>query len=205
MIRLVSITPNAEKTIAYCARVSNPNNQENESYKSLLKYCIRHSHWSVFEQASATIEITTSRTIARQLLRHRSFCFQEFSQRYACVPNTPLFFKARSPDPNNRQNSLDNVNEFTSKWFEFEQKKVWNTAYDSYLKAISRGIAKEQARAILPEGMTPTTLYMTGNMRSWLHFCQVRTASGSQKEIEILANEIKSLLKNECPTIYSLV
>lgn len=203
MIRLVAITPNAEKTIAYCARVSNPSNQANESFESLLRYCIRNSHWSVFEQASATLEITTSRAIARQLLRHRSFCFQEFSQRYARVPNTPFIFEARSPDPTNRQNSLDNVNEMTSKWFEFEQKKVWNAAYSSYLAALSRGIAKEQARAILPEGMTPTTLYMTGNMRSWMHFCQLRTAHGSQREISILANEIKNVLKEQCPSIYS--
>lgn len=204
-VNLISITPDAEKIIAYCARVSNPKNQDNENIAGLLKYCVQHSHWSIFEQASATIEITTSRAIARQLLRHRSFCFQEFSQRYSRIQNDPFIFQARSQDFKNRQNSIDNVNEFTSKWFEFEQRKVWNAAYDSYMKALSRGIAKEQARAMLPEGMTKTKLYMTGNIRSWLHFCDLRSGNGSQKEIADIAIEIMHILKDQCPIIFSLV
>ena len=202
---LISITPNAEKVIAYCARVSNSKNQASEKIQKLLKYCIKHSHWSVFEQASATIEINTNRAIARQLLRHRSFCFQEFSQRYSEVPDEPFLFEARLQDLENRQNSIDNAGEFKKEWFKFEQRKIWKLAYASYRGALDRGIAKEQARALLPEGMTPTKLYMTGNLRCWYHFCKLRKGNGSQKEVSEIANQAIDILKQECPILFSLV
>lgn len=199
---LISITPNAEKIIAYCARVSNPSNQSSTKIDKLLQYCMKHQHWSVFEQASATIEITTNRTIARQLLRHRSFCFQEFSQRYSIVPNGPFLFEARSQDDTNRQQSNDDMSEYIKTWFQIEQRKVWNVAYIAYQNALDRGIAKEQARALLPEGMTPSKLYMTGNMRSWIHFCETRKGNGSQKEIASIAEQIIQLLKKDCPNLF---
>lgn len=203
MTSLVTITPAAENIIAYCARVSNPANQNNTNISRLIKYCIKHKHWSVFEQAWATLEITTSRAISRQLLRHRSFVFQEFSQRYSQVADSPILFEARSQDTTNRQNSIDNMHDFQKTWFKIQQQSVWKTAYASYTAALSRGIAKEQARALLPEGLTPTKLYMSGTIRSWIHFCQLRGGNGSQKEIQRIAKTAFKILQGQCPNIFT--
>ena len=192
--------------IAYCARVSNPTNQINsETSERLLKYLIKHKHWSPFEMASATLEVETTRDIARQFLRHRSFSFQEFSQRYADPKdqdNTFVYREARLQDPKNRQNSIEldlsemgmggNKTEdemLAERWNE-KQKEVISTAKEAYEWAIKNGIAKEQARAVLPEGNTVSTLYANGTIRSWIHYIELRSANGTQKEHILLAREI---------------
>ena len=189
-VQFVSVTPDAEKTMAYIARVSNPNNQDNEKYAGLLKYCIKHNHWSVFEQSSLTLEIETTRAIAAQILRHRSFTFQEFSQRYANPKdqdNNFVLREARLQDPKNRQNSieLDMSDEYEGglqdRWQQM-QERVINESKLAYNWAIENGIAKEQARVVLPEGLTKTRLYMNGSIRSWVHYIELRGANGTQKE-----------------------
>lgn len=197
-VKLISITPEAEKTIMYCARVSNPKNQDSENTK-LLDYCIKHGHWSVFEMAHMTIEIVTSRAIAAQILRHRSFSFQEFSQRYAEAQEFEIY-EARSQDPKNRQNSIDNMSEQDKKWFKEAQETIQNDAYYLYNKALEKGIAKEQARFLLPLS-TQTKLYMTGSIRSWLHYLDVRCGSGTQLEHAEIANEIKKIFIEQLPVI----
>ena len=176
---------NAEQFIAFAARVSNPSNQMNmETSEKLLKYCIRNSHWSVFEMVNVVMEVTTTRDIARQILRHRSFAFQEFSQRYA-DPTKDLGFvtrEARLQDTKNRQNSVEvNDPKLQENW-EAMQGVVRAAAKDAYNWAIENGIAKEQARAVLPEGLTLSRLYMNGTLRSWIHFCELRMGNGTQKE-----------------------
>ena len=186
---------NAQELIAYCARVSNPGNQNNkETSEKLVKYLIKNRHWSPLEMVNACIEIETTRDIARQILRHRSFSFQEFSQRYA-DPTKDLTYQtrdARLQDPNNRQNSVEldfdiederRLNEN----FRMKQMSVWRQAQDAYEWAISKGIAKEQARAVLPEGMTVSRLYMNGTLRSWVHYIDLRSANGTQKEHQDIA------------------
>ncbi len=172
--------------IAYCARVSNPNNQLNqETAPKLLNYLSKHSHWSPFEMANATLEIETTRDIARQMLRHRSFAFQEFSQRYADIRDLDdkvVIRKARLQDPKNRQNSVMTDDVSLHMAWEVHQRKVWNEAMQSYAWAIENGIAKEQARAILPEGNTPSRLYMQGSIRSWIHYIELRSSNGTQQE-----------------------
>lgn len=201
-VRLISVTPDAENQMAYCARVSNPNNQENPDYARLLKYCINHKHWSIFEMASMTVQIDTTRAIAAQILRHRSFTFQEFSQRYADagelgeieVPHI------RSQDTKNRQNSNDDI--------EGWKQDVWSTLIADhfkqakwlYNKMLEQGVAKESARFILPLA-TPTRMYMTGSVRSWLHYIALREKSGTQKEHKDIANEVKILFCQEFPTV----
>jgi len=190
-INLVSVTPDAEKLMAYCARVSNPNNQQNENYAKLLKYCIDHQHWSIFEMATMTLEINTTRGIAAQILRHRSFTFQEFSQRYADTTllsdEIPLF-ELRTQDTKNRQTSIDNVSiETKSKWTT-KIREHFSKAKAIYDGMINDGIAKECARFVLPLA-TPTRLYMTGSIRSWIHYIQLRAANGTQKEHILVANE----------------
>jgi thymidylate synthase (FAD) len=202
-VKLVSITPDAEKSIMYCARVSNPKNQDSDSTK-LLSYCIKHGHWSIFEMAHLCIEINTSRAIARQILRHRSFSYQEFSQRYADlkeIQSDRYESEARSQDLSNRQNSNDDLNEETKEWFKKAQEENWNYAHDLYRQAISKGIAKECARVLLPEGQTMSRMYMTGSVRSWIHYLELRTGNGTQKEHIEIAKQIKEIFKQQFPTI----
>ena len=170
--------------IAYCARVSNPSNQLNEHSDKLLNYLIKHQHWSPFEMASATMEVETTRDIARQMLRHRSFSFQEFSQRYA-DPTSDLDFvvrEARLQDTKNRQNSIDTDDEMLKKMWAAKQQQIIHEAKLAYKWAIENGIAKEQARSVLPEGNTVSRLYMQGTIRSWIHFIELRSGHGTQKE-----------------------
>lgn len=208
-VKLISVTKpvaeeiknmSAEELTAYVARVSNPSNQFNtETAPKLLKYCINHKHWSIFEHISLTVEITTSRAIAAQILRHRSFVFQEFSQRYAEVITNELV-EARRQDIKNRQNSINDMSEEDKKWFERQQKRLWTKAKAEYDEAIRRGIAKEQARFLLPLS-TQTTLYMTGNIRNWIHYIELRTENGTQLEHADIAKEIKNIFIQEFPAI----
>ena len=175
----------AQELIAFCARVSNPSNQFNtDTSEKLIKYLIRHKHWSPLEMVSACLEITTTRDIARQILRHRSFSFQEFSQRYA-DPTADLNFttrEARLQDDKNRQNSIETEDAELASWWDAQQKFIIDNVKRIYGEAINRGIAKEQARAVLPEGLIESRLYMNGTLRSWIHFIELRSANGTQKE-----------------------
>ena len=187
---LVSVTPDAEKTIGYVARVSNPNNQDNPKVEGLLKYCIEHGHWSVFEQAFMTLEISTTRGLAAQILRHRSFTYQEFSQRYA---DSSLLGKEiplpslRRQDTKNRQNSIDDIDPLMQQDFEIKMQRHFVNGMKLYKEMLDAGIAKECARFVLPLA-TPTKLYMTGSARSWIHYINLRTANGTQKEHMDIAN-----------------
>ena len=202
-IKLVSVTPDAEKTIAYVARVSNPQNQDNEKFAGLLRYCIQHGHWSVFEQAFMTIEINTTRGLAAQILRHRSFTFQEFSQRYAdsslLGDKIPLF-EIRRQDEKNRQNSIDDVDPFLIQKYEVKIEKHFKQAMKIYQEMLKDGIAKECARFVLPLA-TPTRLYMTGSIRSWIHYIDLRASHGTQKEHTEIVNQIKSIFVDELPVV----
>lgn len=197
---------NLEEYIAYVARVSNPSNQYNsETSAKLLKYLIRNKHWSPFEMASATMEIKTTRDIGRQILRHRSFSFQEFSQRYAQATDFITDREARLQDPKNRQNSIENNDGDLQRWFEICQESIMYSILQTYEESLERGIAKEQARAILPEGLTKTTLYMSGTIRSWLHYCQERTKSGVQKEHRLIAKSCQDELSKLIPSISDII
>jgi len=180
----------AQELVAYCARVSNPSNQLNtDTSEKLIRYLVKHQHWSPLEMVSACIEITTTRDIARQILRHRSFSFQEFSQRYA-DPTKDLDFvlrAARLQDTKNRQNSIETNDEDLALWWDSAQQEVIDLVRKHYTRAVERGIAKEQARAILPEGNTVSRLYMNGTLRSWIHFIELRSANGTQKEHQAVA------------------
>lgn len=200
-VKLIWSTPNGEDLIAYMARVSNPDNQDNkESAPKLLSYLIRNKHWSPFEMVSACVEIETTRDIARQILRHRSFSFQEFSQRYAQVTMFETR-EARLQDNKNRQNSIPvEDRELQNEWSSV-QDKVIETAVEAYQWAVARGIAKEQARAVLPEGNTASRMYMSGTLRSWLHYLQVRLDPSTQLEHRLVADMIKNALSNEFPNI----
>ena len=201
--RLISVTPDAEKTIAYVARVSNPKNQDNEKFAGLLKYCIKHGHWSVFEQAFMTLEINTTRGLAAQILRHRSFTYQEFSQRYQDVSfireDIPLP-ELRRQDTENRQNSIDDIDPHTRQHFEIEMRKHFDQSIDLYKKMLHAGIAKECARFVLPLA-TPTRLYMTGSIRSWIHYIDLRSAHGTQKEHMELVENVRNIFKEQFPTV----
>lgn len=196
----VTITPDAEKTMAYLARVSNPSNQSNPSYDRLLSYCINHQHWSVFEHAYMTIEICTSRAISAQILRHRSFTFQEFSQRYAPIQSDITIPNMRRQDTKNRQNSIDDLSEATKSNIVdmlgplFEQSK---RVYDSLLEM---GVAKECARYVLPMA-THTKIYMTGSVRSWIHYIQLRCANGTQKEHMDIAESCRRIFVKQLPVV----
>lgn len=196
---------NIQDLIAYCARVSNPSNQANtKTTAKLLDYLIKHKHWSPFEMASACIEIETTRDIARQLLRHRSFSFQEFSQRYADIrdlDNDFVIRDARLQDPKNRQNSVENENMALEDEWANKQLAVIETAKMAYKWAIENGIAKEQARAVLPEGNTVSRLYVNGTIRSWIHYVELRSANGTQKEHMELAREIAKSISRIYPNI----
>lgn len=203
-VNLVWITPNAEEVIGYCARVSNPDNQDNPNVANLLRYCVKNAHWSVFEMASACIEINAPRDISRQILRHRSFSFQEFSQRYADVSKLPFsgYREARLQDTKNRQNSISLENNHLKEEWEEMQSTILYTVETFYKKALAKGMAKECARVILPEGLTPSRLYMSGTIRSWLHYLQVRQGNGTQKEHIEIANQIHAVLAKELPVIF---
>lgn len=202
-VKLVWITPDAEKTIAYCARVSNPTNQNNESTApKLLQYLIKHRHWSPFEMASALIEIETTRDIARQILRHRSFSFQEFSQRYA-VASGYEFSEARLQDHKNRQNSIDVQDRELHRFWEEQQRDVLIAAKRAYENALGAGIAKEVARKVLPEGITTSRMYMSGTIRSWLHYIDIRTDPSTQKEHRDVAEKCKAVLADHLPNLFN--
>ena len=202
-VSLISVSPDAEKHMAYCARVSNPNNQENDNYAGLLKYCIKHQHWSIFEQAFMTLEINTTRGLAAQILRHRSFTFQEFSQRYADTNlldvNIPLP-ELRRQDTKNRQNSIDDIPEEQSKMLLGRIQNYFNEGLDLYNELLREGIAKECARFVLPLA-TPTRIYMSGSVRSWVHYIDLRSGHGTQKEHMDIANACKSIFTEQFPTV----
>jgi thymidylate synthase (FAD) len=199
---------NAQELIAYCARVSNPSNQLNtDTSEKLIRYLVKHQHWSPLEMVSACLEITTTRDIARQILRHRSFSFQEFSQRYA-DPTKDLNFvlrEARLQDPKNRQNSISTENLALQAWWETRQKRVIEEAKNAYEWAIANGIAKEQARAVLPEGLIESRLYMNGTLRSWIHFIELRSANGTQKEHQEVAVACAKVISDIFPMASDLV
>ena len=202
-IKLVSVTPDAEKTMGYVARVSNPNNQDNPKVAGLLSYCIKHGHWSVFEQAHMTVEINTTRGLAAQILRHRSFTYQEFSQRYADVSylreHIPLP-ELRSQDEKNRQNSIDDVDPAVVEKFNIEMRKHFDQGIDLYKSMLHAGIAKECARFVLPLA-TPTRLYMTGSVRSWIHYIELRSAHGTQKEHMDLVGNVRKIFIEQFPIV----
>ena len=198
----VSVTPDAEKNIGYIARVSNPNNQDNPKVDKLLSYCIKHGHWSIFEQAHMTLEINTTRGIAAQILRHRSFTFQEFSQRYADTNllDQPEVPELRRQDTKNRQNSIDDIEETEKAFLQGRISQYFQEGMDLYNDLLSKGIAKECARFVLPLA-TPTRIYMTGSARSWMHYIQLRTANGTQKEHMDIANLCRDHFICNFPTI----
>ena len=198
-VSLISVTPDAEKTVGYCARVSNPSNQDNPAIEGLLSFCIKHGHWSVFEMANMVVEIETTRGIAAQILRHRSFSFQEFSQRYSEVEGFEEI-QPRRQDKKNRQNSLDDLDENDKKWFDIVLKDLNRRSYSQYKEALSRGIAKESARFLLQLN-TKTRLYMNGTIRSWIHYIQLRTHESTQKEHRDIAEEVKELFIDQFPII----
>ena len=201
-VKLIQVTPDPENQMAYIARVSNPNNQENESYAGLLKYCIKNEHWSVFEQAFMTLEINTTRGLAAQILRHRSFTYQEFSQRYSDVnlldEEIPIP-NLRRQDKSNRQNSIDDLSEEQTQILQEQIRLHFSQAKDLYEKLLSQGVAKECARFVLPLA-TPTRLYMTGSCRSWIHYINLRSGHGTQKEHMDIANACKDIFREVFPT-----
>ena len=202
-VKLISITPDAEQTMAYIARVSNPNNQDNPNYAKLLGYCIKHNHWSVFEQSTMTLEIETTRGIAAQILRHRSFTFQEFSQRYAdsslisdYIPVPDL----RRQDTKNRQNSIDDIGEYEKLQLQGKIQEHFVEGMRLYKELLAHDVAKECARFVLPLA-TPTRIYMTGSCRSWIHYITLRSANGTQKEHMDIALECKDIFKEQFPSV----
>ena len=201
--KLISITPDAENMMAYIARVSNPNNQDNPNYAGLLKYCIKHNHWSVFEQSSMTLEIETTRGIAAQILRHRSFTFQEFSQRYAdtnlIAEDIPLP-ELRRQDTKNRQNSTDDLPADLKIELYSKIQDHFNAAQDLYKELLEAEVAKECARFVLPLAV-PTRIYMTGSCRSWIHYINLRSAHGTQKEHMVIAEECKRVFAEQFPAV----
>ena len=201
-VKLISITPDAEQTMAYIARVSNPSNQDNEKYSGLLKYCIKHNHWSVFEQSSMTLEIETTRAIAAQILRHRSFTFQEFSQRYAA--STALgdidLPELRKQDLKNRQNSTDDLDPEIVEKLNKQMITLFSSSKALYEQMLSQGVAKECARMVLPLA-TPTRIYMTGSCRSWIHYINLRSAHGTQKEHMEIAEGCRKVFTEQFPAV----
>ena len=202
-IKLVSVTPDAEQHMAYVARVSNPSNQGNDNFAGLLRYCIKHQHWSVFEQAFMTVEINTTRGLAAQILRHRSFTFQEFSQRYAdtnlldsVIPIPDL----RSQDSKNRQNSNDDIPQEKKKEYQALISRHFSEAMDLYNALLQEGVAKECARFVLPLA-TPTRIYMTGSVRSWIHYIDLRSAHGTQKEHMDVAEGVRRIFTEQFPVV----
>jgi len=201
-VSLVWATPSAEERIAYMARVSNPANQSNtDTATKLLRYLMENKHWSPFEMANICVEIETTRDIARQILRHRSFSFQEFSQRYA-VADGYEYAEARAQDNKNRQNSLPIVDKNQQEWWRLMQERVLKEARFCYEQALSNGIAKEVARKLLPEGLTTSRMYMNGTVRSWLHYCEIRCDNATQKEHRVIAEQCRDILKTIVPSLF---
>jgi thymidylate synthase (FAD) len=201
--KLIHITPNAEELIAYMARVSNPSNQNNtETSSKLIGYLITHNHWSPFEMVNMCVEIKTTRSVAAQILRHRSFSFQEFSQRYAQVTEVAQVPDLRRQDLKNRQNSVDDLDEVVKSSYEYEIMKLYGECYDLYKRMLEAGVAKECAREVLPMA-APTRLYMNGSVRSWLHYCDLRTSNGTQKEHAVIAGQIQDILYEQLPSVCS--
>ena len=202
-IKLVSVTPDAEQHMAYVARVSNPKNQDNDQFAGLLKYCIKHGHWSVFEQAFMTVEINTTRGLAAQILRHRSFTYQEFSQRYAdssmLADQIPLP-ELRRQDEKNRQNSTDDMNPRTVNHYNRKMEQHFKQGMKLYQNMLKDGVAKECARFVLPLA-TPTRIYMTGSVRSWIHYVDLRSAHGTKKEHMAVAEGVRSIFAEQFPTV----
>jgi len=201
-INLISVTPDAEQHMAYVARVSNPKNQDNDKFAGLLKYCIKHGHWSVFEQAYMTIEINTTRGIAAQILRHRSFTYQEFSQRYAdsnLLGDIELP-ELRRQDDKNRQNSIDDLDPEMVDKFNRQMNTLFSSAFGLYNQMLQAGVAKECARFVLPLA-TPTKIYMTGSCRSWIHYINLRSAHGTQKEHMDVVAECKKIFVEQFPAV----
>lgn len=209
-VKLVSITKplvdgieTAEEFITYCARVSNPSNQLNtDTSERLIQYLIKNKHWSPFEMVNLTMEISTTRDIGRQILRHRSFSFQEFSQRYSDRIDYNEPKEARLQDSKNRQNSLEIEDENLDKWWKNAQLDIIGRSQFIYSQAIERGVAKEVARVVLPEGLTLSRMYMSGSLRSWIHYCDLRTTNGTQKEHRVIAEKCKEIIKKEFPSIW---
>ena len=201
-VKLVSVTPDAEQLMAYIARVSNPSNQDNEKYAGLLKYCIKHNHWSVFEQSTMTLEIETTRAIAAQILRHRSFTFQEFSQRYAQTTSLGDIElpELRRQDVKNRQNSTDDLDPEITDKFNRQMITLFSSAKSLYEQMLSQGVAKECARMVLPL-CTPTRIYMTGSCRSWIHYINLRSAHGTQKEHMEIAEACRKVFVEQFPAV----
>ncbi len=200
-VKLVTVTPDAEQTMGFVARVSNPNNQENPKVAGLLKYCIKHQHWSVFEQAHMTLEIETTRGLAAQILRHRSFTYQEFSQRYAdssLLSETIPMIELRSQDLKNRQNSIDDLDEFKTQRFQILIQQHFERSMKLYQQMLREGIAKECARFVLPLAV-PTKIYMTGSVRSWIHYIELRSANGTQKEHMDIALACRDIFVEQFP------
>jgi thymidylate synthase (FAD) len=202
-VKLVTVTPKAEETMGYVARVSNPKNQDNPKVAGLLSYCIKHGHWSVFEQAHLTVEIETTRGLAAQILRHRSFTYQEFSQRYAdssmlakVIPMPEL----RRQDDKNRQNSIDDLDPFVVQDFELKMQRHFVEGMKLYKEMLDAGVAKECARFVLPLA-TPTKLYMTGSVRSWIHYINLRSAHGTQKEHMEIAENCRTIFNEQFPIV----
>ena len=204
-VKLISATPDAEKHIAYCARVSNPKNQENNNFEGLLKYCIKHQHWSIFEHAFLTVEINTSLAIATQILRHRSFTFQQFSQRYADSTELQIELPVpdlRKQDAKNRQNSTDDLGDYLKLTLQERIRKHFQGSLALYNDMLEQGVAKECARFVLPQA-TQTRLYMSGSLRSWMHYIDLRSAHGTQKEHMEVAEAVRCIFTCQFPTISS--
>ena len=201
-VRLIHVTPDAEQLVAYMARVSNPANQDNPDATGLIRYLIKHRHWSPFEMVNMCVEINTTRSIASQILRHRSFSFQEFSQRYAAVTARPAELAVRRQDQKNRQNSVDDMPYETAREFKDKAQMVYNLSYNLYEEMLAAGVAKECAREVLPLS-SPTKLYMNGTIRSWLHYADLRSANGTQLEHKAIADQVIGLLQQHLPLIYT--
>ena len=199
-VQLVHTTPDAESLIAYMARVSNPDNQDNPDYERLIRYLIKHKHWSPFEMVNMCVEIETTRSVAAQILRHRSFSFQEFSQRYAQVDKPAVIPNLRRQDTKNRQNSTDDLDFYTTKEFAIKINSLFELSESLYKEMLQAGVAKECARDVLPLS-TPTKLYMNGTLRSWLHYCDLRTANGTQYEHKLIADEVQDIIMTQFPSI----
>jgi len=199
-VELVHVTPDAEQLIAYMARVSNPANQDNPDCIKLIKYLIKHNHWSPFEMVNMCVQIDTTRSVASQILRHRSFSFQEFSQRYAQVVNTPSLPNFRRQDTSNRQNSIDDLNEYTQQEFQIRTQDLFDQSLALYNEMLAAGVAKECARDVLPLS-TPTKLYMNGTLRSWLHYTALRCANGTQLEHQLIATGVHGLIRTHFPLV----
>ena len=200
-VKLIHSTPKGDELVAYMARVSNPNNQNNtETSARLIKYLIKHKHWSPFEMVNMCVEINTTRSIAAQILRHRSFSFQEFSQRYAVVNDNPVIPDLRRQDTKNRQNSIDDLDPFTKQELQLKAQFVFDQAQMLYDEMLGAGVAKECAREVLPLS-TPTRLYMNGTLRSWIHYTDLRCANGTQKEHQQIADQCLELVKECFPLV----